>query len=207
MTDFSARVNGLLGGSLPWSFGFFLTGPQTEAAMASQFNTAVTALFTTATNGLQNLITSDISLNNTVVATLNATQHEVTKTTTTNFVAGTATGNSLPWSDSVVISLRAVSIAKHARGRVFLPPFAESTVASHVVTPATVTSLKAVLDVFFPAIVAGGASLYTYNKRPLKDGTAAFSKSFMTTYLISNKPGHQRRRVSKVVPSYTAGNV
>jgi len=207
MPDFSLKVKGLLGGSLPWSFGFFAAGSGSEASTSSTFNTAVGTLFTTATNGIQNFITSDVTVTGTVTSTLNGTMHQVTETIGSLSITGTATGNSLPWSVAEVVTTITGFAQKSGHGRIFLPPFAESTVASHVITSGTITSLKTVFDTFFSTIITAGIQPFIFNRKPLKDGTPAITQKPLNApyFKISNKPAQQRRRVSKVVPTYTSG--
>jgi len=207
MPNYSLKVNGLLGGSLPWSFGLFASGAGSESATSATFNTAVGTLFTTATNGIQNFITSDVTVTGTVTSTLNATMHQVTSTPGSLSITGTATGASLPWSVAEVITTLTGFSQKSGHGRIFLPPFAESTVAAHIITSGTVTSLKTVFDTFFSTLVTDSILPFIFNRKALKDGTPPFTQKPLNSpyFKIGNKPHSQRRRVSKLVPTYVSG--
>lgn len=207
MTNFSGRVNGLIGGTLPWSFGFGLTATISEAQVSTSLTSATTALFTTATNGLQNFMSTDVTVTGTVVSTLNSTFHQTTATRATLSIAGTDANPSLPWHVAEVVTLRSALATKSGHGRIYLPPFAEDQIAAHVIKAATVTSMVTVFNTFFNTLQTAGISLYIYNKRPLKDGTPAYTQRTLLTFDVPNKPARQARRVSKVVPTRVAGTI
>jgi hypothetical protein len=184
---------------------WLLSGGVTEAAMSATFNAAALVLFNTAADGIQNLICSDVTTTVTEVATLSATMHEVSKTTAALALTGTAAGNSLPWDSAFIERYTFPGVRKTQRGLTHLPPLAQSTLVSHVMTAATAESLQDVFDVFFPAIHAGGVVSFTYNAKALKDGTVPFTKQFPTGYEISDKPGSVEARADKVLPTYYPG--
>jgi hypothetical protein len=206
VTDFYARIHGLLGGVRPWSMGFHLTGGVTEAALSATFNAAANALFTTAVNGIENLVTADVTTTLTTVATLNATMKQLSFTQATMATTGTAAGNSLPWSSAELVRLGSSTLdIKAARGHIYIPPMAQSELVSHVISAGALASLKAVFDVFFPAIHTSGVQSFVFNRKALKDGTPPFTKRIMDFYELSNKPSTQRGRVRKVIPTFTLG--
>jgi hypothetical protein len=207
VANFSGRVNGLLGASLPWSFGFWMTATISEAAVSTAFNTNISALFTTATNGLQNFMSADVTVTGTVVSTLNATMHQTTATRASLALTGTDANASLPWHNAEVVTLRSVQATKSGHGRIYLPPFAEDQVTAHVIKSATVTSMVTVFNSFFSAMNTAGVSFFVFNKKPLKDGTPAYTQHVLQTFDVPNKPARQARRVSKVVPTRVAGVV
>jgi hypothetical protein len=205
MTDYGAKVSGLLGASFPWSFGLWLTSSNAEGTVAGNFNTAVGTLFTTATHGLENFMSADVTVTGTSVSTLNATMHQTTITRNSLDITGTDENDSLPWDTSEIVTLRSAQATKSGHGRINLPPFAEDQVASHVILSATITSMQTVFNAFFAALVADDISLFIFNKRTKKDGTAPYTKTALTSYDLPDKPAVQRRRVSKLVPTRVAG--
>lgn len=208
MTTFSCRVNGLIGGSFPWSTGFLATGALSEAAASTLFAAQVALLWNTATNGLQNFMNADITTTNTRTVTLDpATFKQTTGTTATVAIAGTDANASLPWDTAHVITLRSTLLRKSGHGRMYLPAFAEDQIVSHVLKAATTAKMKIVFDAFWSAIVGGGLQPVVMNRRVLNDGTAAFTQHNLVTYDISDKPAQQRRRVSKVVPTRLSGTI
>jgi hypothetical protein len=180
-----------------------MTGAVSEATLAATLDTATNTLWTTATNGIQALTTSNVTLEGTQVSTLNATLHELTKTVTTRHIAGTASGSELPWHDTLVIGMTGVQIIKADRGRVRFPPLAVSTMSAGLFSTGAVASLKAVLDVYWPAVRAGGMTYFSANRTVLVGGQLAFTKSTLTSYHISNEPGILRNRSDKRVPTFT----
>jgi hypothetical protein len=175
-----------------------MTGAASESSLATTFNTAAGTLFTTATDGLENFMSAEVS-------TLNATMHQTTKTTNGLTITGTDANASLPWSIAEVVTLRSALATKYGHGRIYLPPFAEDQVASHVLLSATLTSMKTVFDQFFTTVTGAGVSFFIFNKKTLKNGQAPYTKTLLNAFDISNKPARQSRRVSKVVPTRTTG--
>lgn len=206
MTDFLCKIHGTLGGTLGWSMGFHLTGGVTEAALSSTFNAAAITLFNTTTDGIKNYCTSDVVATTTETISLNAQMKLLSHTFGTVNVTGVATGQSLPWDTAFLIQpYSTVLDIKAARGHAYGPPPAQSALSAHVFTSGFMTSMKNVWDVFFPALHTSGVTSFTYNRKPLKDGTAAFTKRTQNAYKISNKPSSQANRVNKVIPTYTLG--
>lgn len=209
MTDFRLTVGGNLAASaLPWTFNMLATGAVSEASAASTLNTAVTALWTTATTGLENFIATDVSLQFTEAATLDTNLHQTTRTTTPNVVAGTSASPSLPKQLTIVVTTRSATFTKSGHGRFFLPPFATNEVAAGgVLLGATQTALQTQFNAFFAALNTAGLSLFIQNRRALKNGTPAGRRLSLVTYDVANEYRVHRRRVSKVVPTRIGGNV
>lgn len=206
MTDFKCEIRGLIGATRRWSMGMHLTGGVSEAALAATFNAAASALFTTATDGIQHLVTSDVTTTDTVVRTLNVTMKTLSKTTSALALTGDGSGQSLPWKDSCVVEMySSILNQKRARGSFYLPPFAQSQLAADVYISANQESLQDVLDVFFPAIHTSGVQSFSFNSKPLKDGTPAFTKTILDKYRVSDKPTSQKGRTRKIIPTYTIG--
>lgn len=207
MANYEFKTFGLLGAAFPWSYRWRGSSAASEATLSSAFNTATSALWTTATNGLQNFCSADVTVTGTTVATLNATMHWVTATDATLSIAGTDANASMPWNIAEVITLRSAGRRKSSHGRFFLPPFAEDQVAAHVLIAATTAKMKIVFDAYWTAIGTAGVIPFVVNMKPLKDGTPAFTTQSFISYDISNKPAQQRRRVSKIVPLRVSGNI
>lgn len=209
MTDFRLSAFGILNaGNLPWSFNMLATGAISEATAASTFNSAITALWTTATVGLENVIPTDVSLTATQAATLNSSLHQVTLTKTANVIAGTDANAALPKQLSIVVTTRSASPTKSGHGRFWLPPFAADTLGTGGLLGSTVqTHLQTAFNTFFSSLTTAGLSLFIENRRALKDGTPAFTRKTLTTYDISNEFRVHRHRVSKIVPTRIGGNI
>lgn len=208
MATYALRVNGQLGATLPWSFGFLATSGGTEAATSTTFNAAAVNLFQTATNGLNNFMSADITTQNTTTSTLDpVTFRQTTKTVANLAETGTDANPSLPWNIAFVIALRSNQFNKSGHGRLFLPAFAEDQVVGHKLIAATTAKMKIVFDAFFAALLAGGVQPIVMNRQPTLSSPAAFTQKNIITYDISDKPAQQRRRVSKVIPTRVSGPV
>jgi hypothetical protein len=202
VTDYYAQMHGAYAGGIPWSTGVHITSNQSEAALSTTWGNAVQTLWTDGANGIETLYPTSTSLVETSVATLNGTMHEVTKTRTSHLIPGTSTADTLPYQEAIVISLRGNSVRRSGRGRMFLPALAEDQVNSDALITAAQTRLSNAFKALFLSIQADGSTFFVFNRLPLKDGTAAFTKSVVTTPRVSNKPARQSRRVAKIAPSY-----
>jgi hypothetical protein len=201
-------VNGLIGAILPWSTGLLATGSLSEAAASTLWNTQFGLLCSTATNGLNNFWSADITTTNTTVSTLDpATFRQTTLTKATLSEVGTDANPSLPWNIAHVITLRSSHDNKGGHGRMFLAPFAEDNIAAHVLKAAVTAKMKIVFDAFFAALVSGGLQPIVMNRQATLSDPVAFTQKALLTYDISDKPAQQRRRVSKLVPTRVSGPV
>lgn len=209
MTDFRLSAFGILNaGNLPWSFSMLATGAVSEATAATSFDTAMSALWTTATVGLENFIPTDVSLTKTQAATVNSALRQVTLTSNANVKAGTDANAALPKQLSIVVTTRSASPIKSGHGRFWLPPFADDTLGTGGLLASTVqTHLQTAFNSFFSSLVTGGLSFFIQNRRALKDGTPVGTRHTLTTYDISNEFRVHRHRVSKIVPTRLGGNI
>lgn len=205
MTNFRCTVSGLIGGTLPWSNRIHVEGATAESTLAVDFAASITALYTTAVNGLENFMSSDVTVTEVLVTTLNATMHQTTGTVEPITVAGTDANPSLPWDTAEIITWRTAQLTHYGHGRWYLPPFAEDQIAAHVIKPATTAKMKLVLDPFFASLGSAGVTPFLYNGRTLKDGTPPYRVTNIINYDISDKPARQRRRVSKITPTRVIG--
>lgn len=205
MTNYRCTISGLLGGVLPWSTRVHYSGAMGESTLNTSFGARVATLWNTATNGLENFMSADVTMTATTVSTLNSTMHQVTKSSVPHSIAGTDANASLPWNIAEIITLRSTLAQKTGKGRMYLPPFAEDQVVAHVIIAATTAKMKIVFDAFFAGMTADGATRFVYNDKTLKNGTLPYTITDSTYYDIPDKPGQQRRRVSKLQPTRVIG--
>lgn len=205
MTDYKCQVNGEFEGGIPWSFSWKITSSQTEGGLATTWANAWTAAWTDASHGLQTLYPTTTTFNGVSVATLDPTYHtEVSRTVSTAALAGTATGDSLPFLNSVVVSLRSNTLGKRARGRTYLPAMEETMVNNDIVTAPTVARIKAAVTAVQTAIQGDGSTIFVSSQGHPREvpPVPAGPKYVITTLLVSNKPARQSRRVRKVRATY-----
>jgi hypothetical protein len=209
MTLYLARARGLYAGSHRWSTGYLLNSTVAESTVASTFTSAFGTLWTTATNGYANLCNADVTTVDTVVYTLNPSLRALSKTVTALSHAGTNAHDSLPFEVSVTVAMLGASDTKSDRGRMKFPTPSNDMFVGDVLTAGFQTSLKTVLDVFFTSMRGlAGYSAVKVNKKPNKQGDPAFTQHIITSYSVSNKPGSNRNRTKKILPSaFVTGTV
>lgn len=203
MTDYKCQVQGSYAGQHPWSFGMHITSAQNESTLAATWANMWNNVWTNGTYGLEVLYPTTTSITGFSVATLNATMKEITKTTTSAALPGTATGDTLPYLNSILISMRSNGIQKHQRGRIYLPAPEETFVNVDVVIPTAVTRLVSAMSNVLLTIGADGSNIFVTNRLALKDLTPPFQKTPITRLLVSNKPARQSRRANKIPAVYS----
>lgn len=207
MANYLLKTSGLLGGVFGWSYAHFVTSATADTTLNAAFASAAVTFWNDGTNGIKEFCNADVTMTLTECITLDGQWKYQTGLETSHAIAGVNTHDSLPWSDAIVITTRTQTRKKGGHGRFFLPAFSNDQVVSHVLLPATVTKLKAGLDTYWAALNTAGAVPVLQNDKPWKDGTPAHTVRPITGYEVVDKPAHQRRRVSKLVPGRTAGAV
>jgi|SRR5215471_16211837 len=207
MTNYRCQVNGLLGASLPWSFSTYWQSSSSESSVQGQWHSAIDTFFNgTTPTGVKTLMNADVTVTETTTSTMSSTFHQTTLTPNTESIAGTDTHDSLPWQDAVVVTHRTALRNRSGHGRFYLPPFGNDTVVAHILTSASQTIVRDAWQAVRNSMVGAGHTQIVLNKRPLKDGTAAFTIKTVTGFDVPNKLGVQRRRISKVVPTRLTGS-
>jgi hypothetical protein len=202
MTIYRVRARGLYNAADRFSFGYLLNSTAAESTVASTFTSAITTLWTTATNGYANYTFTDVALVDTVVYTVNASLRALSKTTTANAHAGTSGTASLAYGTAVTVAMIGAADTKSDRGHMSLPTPVQSTVALGLYTAAFQASLKLVLDPFFTTMRGlAGYSAIKVNPKANKLGDPPFTQHIVTSYSMSNKPGSARMRTRKQQPT------
>lgn len=209
MSIYLCRARGLYNGLDRFSFGYYLESTVAESTVASTFTSAITTFWTTATNGYENYCSSVVALVDTVVYTVNPSLRVLSKTETANAQVGTASAASLPFNTSVTVSMLGANDTKSDRGRFKLPAPVSSALNNGLWTSAFQTSLKDVLDPFFVTMRGlAGYSPVKFNRKPNLQGDPAFTAHVINAYSISNKPGTNRQRTRKQLPTaFVTGTV
>lgn len=202
MADYYAQVIGTFGSNIGWSFGTHITSNQNEATLLTTWTNAWEGAWTNATYGLAKVYPTTTEVTEFSVATLNSTMHEISKSRNVASLAGTAAGDTLPYLNAVVVSLRSNSVQKHGRGRMFLPALEETFVNGDVVIPTALGNISQAVNTVLSAIIADGSTNFVTNKKALKDGTPPYQKTQITKWMVSNKPARQARRTKKIPASY-----
>lgn len=203
MANYKCEIHGLIAGTLPWSIGMYFSGSVSESSASGTFNTAAGVLFTDATNGLDQFLNAEVTTTNTLVSTQSATFHQTTATSAALVHLGTDANASLPWQTAMVVTFRSVQKTRFGHGRVFLPPMASDNIASHVFKSTVTAKVAAGFQTLRTSMTSGGLTQFIVGKVPSIGGNPAFSPLTCIGGDVSDKPGVQRRRVSKVVPTRT----
>jgi hypothetical protein len=197
VANFLAVANGTVGTSFPWTITFRLTGSVSEASALTGFESSMESFFTDATNGILKLCSSQVSVTGYSVSTATAAWRQTTKSSATVSHAGTGTGESLPYTDSCVITWRSPNANKSGHGRTYLPPFVIGSVVGGAFTSATTTQVKTQATALRTALSTAGLTMVVFNRSVLVDGTAAFTLKTITHEDVPNLVAHQRRRTDK----------
>lgn len=207
MTDYRCQIHGIYANGSQWSTRMHVTSNQSESALLTTWSSAVNNAWLNGTYGLQTLFPVGTVVTAVSVATLGPTMRETSKSFLATSYPGIAPGDTLPFLNSAVVSLRSNNIQKKGRGRLFMPAFEETFVNDDVVIPAAVTRLKSAWEAVAASIHSDGSTIFVYNAKDTSDKhppvIPAFTKEVITSILISNKPARQARRVRKVAAVYT----
>jgi hypothetical protein len=207
MTDYYAQIHGHFANQRPWSTGLHIESSQTESALLATWSAAVTNLWADSVHGIELFYPTATNLDSVTVATLGPTMRELTKSTGIINLPGAAAGDTLPYQNATLVSLRSASVQRKGRGRMFMPAMEETFINDDVLTDAAATRVKAAFLALFSAITADGSRVFVFNRKdtsPLHPPVIpALTKAYITTPFVSNKPAAQRRRTRKVVAKYT----
>lgn len=206
MTDYYCQVHGTFADGETWSTGLHVTSARIPSDMLTTWAGAITNAWTNATYGLEALLPTATVATSATVATLGPTMRETAKIQQTLALPGTAAGDTLPYLNSAVISLRSNNIQRKGRGRLYMPAFEETFVNNDVVIPSATARLKSAWQSVYSAIIADGSTVFVFNR---KDTSAlhppvipAFTKEIITSLLVSNKPARQSRRTRRKAAVY-----
>jgi hypothetical protein len=204
MTDYYCQVHGVFGDGSTWSTGMHVTSNQSESALLTTWSGAITNMWINSAYGIRQYLPIPTVATSVSVATLNATMHEISKSFLAISYPGTAPGDSLPYLNSAVLSLRGTNIQKHGRGRMYLPALEETFVNDDVVVPAATANIKLAIQSVFSAINADGSTVFVTNKKALKSDPTypLYSKTVVSTPFVSNKPARQSRRTRHKAAQY-----
>jgi len=209
VTIYMVRARGLFSGADRFSFGYLCNSTAAESTVASTFTSAITAFWTTATNGYANYCNADVALVDTVVYTMNPSLRALSKTTTANAHAGTNAHDSLPPNTGVWVAMLGAQDTKSDRGGFRLPPLSNDAFVGGIITAGFQTSVKIVLDTFFTSMRGlAGYSAVKINRHANQQGDAAFTQHVVNSYKVSNKIASARNRTKKIIPSaFVTGTV
>jgi hypothetical protein len=202
MTDYIAYVRGVLTDGRAWSTERHITSTQSPTALLTTWQNAWTSAWNLATTGLATVYDTGTSITGFEVGTLNATMNKVAKTTSSVSLAGTASGSSLPGSQSVVVDWTSTVTQRYGRGRMALPAPAESQTAGDTISATPGANIKAAITSVQTAVQADGSTFFVFPKFKTVSGQPAFTKTVLTSFSVRKQLGTQRRRTRKTTKTY-----
>jgi len=206
MPNYLLTFGGLQNGAQPWSCRAVGVSSGNESATETAWDTAVQALWNTAT--LLPYIPALTTLTYTSTSTASSTFKQTTKTTITHSIAGTSASKAIGYRTCEVVTLRTAKATRYGRGRIYLPSLAINavdTTTGYLILPAAMTALGTAVTNFFSSLGAT-ITLQILHRKGSLDGTV--SPLSMDPVISSDLPNlfcTQRRRGDKVVPTRTAG--
>lgn len=201
MAFYLAQASGLLNADFPWSVNSVLQSNNSEAAVATAFNTAFRAIWTNAT--LAPYIPSTVTINATSVSTASAVFKQTTKTTTTASTAGTSSSAALPYFTCEIVTWRTANATKWGRGRWYLPPLATNALAAngYSILAAAQTALQDGLNAYWTSVGTSYSHVILHRKGTAGGVRAQYTTDAVVAADIPSTFAVQKRRADKLVPS------
>lgn len=201
MAFYLAQVAGTLNGSFPWSMNFVLTSNNVESAVATEFNTAIRAVFSNAT--LAPYIPTTVEITQTSVSTASSQFKQTTKTTTVGTTAGTSTSAALPYFTCEILTFRTPYATKWGRGRCYFPPLATNALAAdgYSILAAAQSAMQTAWNAYFTSVGSNYQHVILHRKQTAGGGRTALTTDTISAADIPSTFAVQSRRADKIVPS------
>lgn len=205
MPDYYAQVRGHYSAATKWSFGVHISSAQDLATILTTWKTAWEAAWIDGAHGLNVLYPATTGIEQYAMYLLDANYRSTQVAVSPSVKVGTAVGDSLPWQEAILVSLRSIASGPQGRGRMYLPAIVETSVNNNVLDPGDATRISAAVNAVKTAVQADGSSWFVAKRGvpghvpPILPGP----RFFITTAEVSNKPARQSRRVRKIRPVYT----
>jgi hypothetical protein len=204
MANFIHKASGTLSDGAAWSVGLHTTGAITEAAAETAWGNAFAAYWGDATVKTYLSTTAHFTLSST--STASSSWKQLTKTSTTHALVGTAATQELPSYCAMVVTLHSAFSDKSALGRWFLPApvAAVLTIGSggHI-DAAKAPNIGTALATLFGSVAAAGLSPVLVTRKatlslPAFNTRAIVSRQLSETLVVQKRRGAHltRTRVS-----------
>lgn len=206
MADYYCRAEGNFTTDLEWGIGRHITSAQSPSALLTTWTNAWVSAWTDGTHGLDALYPTTTTISRFSVATLDGLYLQVAKVEGTSSHAGTSTGDSQPYSDSTLVSLRSLTqIGKHARGHFFLPAMDETYWDANTFNATQAARASVAVNTVRTAIQADGSTFFVVdvgNHRAVPPVLPGPKYVMDAPWRVSNKASSQRSRTKKIRPTY-----
>lgn len=204
MTDYRMKVHGRLESNEAYSWAWDITSNQTPSALVTTMAAGLSDMWSNATYGVGAQYAPGIRLDTFDIITLDAVFRETAKESHTLTLVGTS--GDAPISDKSTMVMKKVStgLRRNQRGFTHLPPPVEGVLVSGLYTTAARDRFTTAMRALLAAITADGSTLFVHTGSTVtKGGVAPYTKTVISDVTCSNKPGTQRKRMSKVVGVYS----
>lgn len=198
------KVHGRLESNEAYSWAWNITSNQTPAALVTTLAAGLSDMWSNATYGVGAQYAPGIRLDTFDVITLDATFRETAKESHTLSLVGTS--GDAPISDKSTMVMKKVStgLRRNQRGFTHLPAPVEGVLVSGLYTPTARDRFTTAMRALLSSITADGSTLFVHTgATATKGGVAPYTKTVISDVTCSNKPGTQRKRMSKVIGVYS----
>lgn len=204
MTDYRVKWGGALPGGSRWSCSLYVTSAQTQSALLTTMESALTDAWTNGAYGVGSLYHSDTTLDSIQVATLNGIFHETSKDVGSIALPGTSSDNPVDDASTLVVLKRSTGLQRNQRGSLAWPAPVEGTLSGGLYQLSAYTRFGNACEAIRAAVGADGSTIFVHTgATTTKGGVPPYTKTVITRFSASNKPGTRRQRTRKVRPTYS----
>ena len=195
MANFIHRASGTLSSGASWSVGLKSTGVITEAQAETAWGNAFAAFWGDATVKTYYSTTYHFTLSST--STASTTWKQLTKTSTTHALVGTAATQELPDYCAMVLTLYSAFSDKSATGRWFLPAPVSATLTigsgGHL-DPTKLGNIGTATATLFGSLAAAGLAPVILTRKatlslPANNTRAIVSRKLSETLVVQERRG------------------
>lgn len=204
MSDYRATVHGTFGNGINWSFGTNITSNQTGQGLLTTWANAWASAWSTGTTGIQTLYPTTTEITKYNIVLYDANWRGSAQWGQNVAAPGTAVGDSLPFQESVVVSMRGNQMGGHGRGRFYMPALEETFVNNNKVISSAQSRLSAGVNLVKASMTADGSTFFVFQRPQPKHvpPIVAGPKYVVNVFEVSDKPATQKRRTRKIQPTY-----
>lgn len=205
MTDYRMKVRGRLSSNEGYSWAWGITSNQTPSALVTTMAAALTDMWSNATYGVGAEYAPGTRLDTFEIITLDATFGETFKQEHTLSLVGTSGAAAISDKSTMVMRKVSTGLKRWQRGFTHLPAPVETSLSGGLYTDTIRDRFTDAMRAVLTAINADGSTLYVHTgaANPLRPERPAYTKTVITDVTCSNKPGTQRKRMSKVIGVYS----
>lgn len=204
MANFKARVVGTFNSTFEWSYGFNFTANTDVATAATTLHDATQGFWNTATSGYAHHCASTTATTKVIAYLCNASWRSTNKHVAAFATVGDNATNSLPIATAVnIFTFSSAANDKSHRGHIKLPAPAIDAMDGIVWDSTFVGHVSTRLEQFLTDMSAlTGFTMVSYNRHTNQMGDPPFTNHSLTDAEVSAKPGSNRQRDRKQIPTY-----